>query len=340
MKLQLPERYLEPCTTTASIFLYARGSSVVCLPHDTKQMAWTFTKHSDQVQLIAVESKVDFIPQNLVVSYDASHTAIVWNLYNTGWEVPRLKFAEDEKINCLSWMRNGNVALGNVQGNVVVFDPAASQHVSIPTIDQLAITALAPADDCKTFAIGYQNGKLILATLQPRFTILHSLSTPIHLQAPSSSPVITLEWHGSPSRQKSDFLAVQADDGYLHVWSVPKARIPDSEEPARLVRFLKRPGRENYQPGRNWMSWSKGGRIIQYSNGETISWDVRTKNVTYDMIPMSRDVRGLAVYGPGAILFTLGPNHTVQKFDLNTPARFVNQIQHVSPTSSSGAQDQ
>lgn len=39
-------------------------------------------------------------------------------------------------------------------------------------------------------------------------------------------------------------------------------------------------------------------------------------------------VKGLAVYGPGASLFTLGPNSTVQQFDLNSPSIMVANIQH------------
>ncbi len=42
------------------------------------------------------------------------------------------------------------------------------------------------------------------------------------------------------------------------------------------------------------------------------AWDVRTKIVTYDPIPTLDTVRGLAVYGPGASLFTLGANNTVR----------------------------
>lgn len=61
---------------------------------------------------------------------------------------------------------------------------------------------------------------------------------------------------------------------------------------------------------------------------ETISWDVRTKHVTYDTIPTLPDVRGLTVYGPGASLFTLGVNNTVQQFDLNAPAMLVANVQH------------
>ena len=59
-----------------------------------------------------------------------------------------------------------------------------------------------------------------------------------------------------------------------------------------------------------------------------MSWDVRTKHVTNDVIPTLENVRGLAVYGPGASLFTLGANNTVQQFDLNAPAMMVVNVQH------------
>lgn len=69
-----------------------------------------------------------------------------------------------------------------------------------------------------------------------------------------------------------------------------------------------------------------GTNTIRYS--ETLSWDVRTKHVTWDSIPTLEHVRGLAVYGPAAILFTLGANNTVQQFDLNTPSMMITNVQH------------
>ena len=36
----------------------------------------------------------------------------------------------------------------------------------------------------------------------------------------------------------------------------------------------------------------------------------------------------MAVYGPGATLFTIGPNGTVQQFDLNSPSIMVANVQH------------
>lgn len=61
---------------------------------------------------------------------------------------------------------------------------------------------------------------------------------------------------------------------------------------------------------------------------ETSSWDVRTKHVTYEVVPTLDHVKGLAVYGPGATLFTLGRSNTAQQFDLNTPPVMVANVQH------------
>ncbi|KAI8964748.1 hypothetical protein F5Y11DRAFT_69542 [Daldinia sp. FL1419] len=309
-------RYFEPTAATASMLLYGQGNSVVVAHHDSLTIERRFTRHSAEVHLLAVDTQSEMGAGRLVVSYDADMTAIVWDLM-TGDEVAR--FASYETLTCAAWMRNGNVAFGNTQGNVILFEPTTSEHISARTIDQIPVSALAPAADCRTFAIGYQNGSLLIATLQPRFTILHNLST-----SRSPSPIVNLAWHASSSRQKSDMLAVQTNDGDLRVWSVAKSF--NSDDPAKVVRILKRT--ENYLNGPNWMGWSKNGRIIQYSEGETLSWDVRTKHVTNDSIPTLEHVRGLAVYGPGATLFTLGANNTVQQFDLNTPSMMVANVQH------------
>ncbi|ORY55090.1 uncharacterized protein BCR38DRAFT_357144 [Pseudomassariella vexata] len=309
-------RYFEPCSATASMLLYGQGNSVVVAHHDSLTIERRFSRHAAEIQLLAVDTQSDIGAGRLVVSYDVDMTAIVWDLL-TGDEVAR--FASYENLTCAAWMKNGNVAFGNSQGNIILFEPTTSEHISARTIDQITVTALAPAADCRTFAIGYQNGSLLIATLQPRFTILHNLST-----SRSPSPIVNLAWHASSARQKADMLAVQTNDGDLRVWSVAKSS--NSNDPAKVVRILKRT--EKYENGPNWMGWSKNGRIIQYSENETLSWDVRTKHVTYDSIPTLDHVRGLAVYGPGATLFTLGANNTVQQFDLNTPSMMVANVQH------------
>jgi hypothetical protein len=57
-------------------------------------------------------------------------------------------------------------------------------------------------------------------------------------------------------------LATQTQDGDLRVWSV--AKNPASAEAAKVVRNL---GKTEIRPGRNWLGWSKNGRIIQYTDG-------------------------------------------------------------------------
>ncbi|KAK4617968.1 hypothetical protein CLAFUR4_12431 [Fulvia fulva] len=230
-------------------------------------------------------------------------TAIVWDILS-GAEVAR--FSAYEHMRTATFMRNGNIAFGNDQGNIILFEPGTSEHISARTIFD-PITAIAPAADCKNFAIGYMNGSILIATLQPSFTILHTLNT-----NRSPSRITGLAWHGSSSKQKTDMLATQTQDGDLRVWSVPKG---SHTEAPNIIRVLQR--QEVRQPGPCWFAWSKNGRLIQLVDGETRAWDVRTKKVTYDIIPTIQGVVGIASYGATATLFTLGRNHTVQQYDIN-----------------------
>lgn len=127
-----------------------------------------------------------------------------------------------------------------------------AEHTRLGTVFNMVLT------DCSNISGRYQNGSILIASLQPRFTILHNLSTS---RAPS--PVVTLAWHASSSRQKSDMLATQTHDGDLRVWSIAKS--PSSNDTAKVVRVLKR--RDNTLPGPNWLAWSKNGRVIQYTEG-------------------------------------------------------------------------
>ena len=202
-----------------------------------------------------------------------------------------------------------------------MFEPSTSEHVSARTIFD-PITAIGPSSDCKTYAIGYNNGSILLASLQPSFTILHTLMTS---RAPS--PISCLTWHASSSKQKSDMLATLTADGDLRVWSVSK---PPTAEAPRVIRVLKRPD-PNFVAGRAWISWSKNGRIIQYSETETIAWDVRTKHISFETLPVIDAVRAVAAYGPTATVFTLGSDHTVQQYDAEN-YQLVKNVRHV-PTS-------
>ncbi|KAL9062344.1 MAG: hypothetical protein Q9157_009006 [Trypethelium eluteriae] len=141
----------EPCAATASFFLYAQRNVILCLHHDTLAVERRFDKHREDVVWIAVDNVSEGGAGRHVVSYDVGQTAIVWDLF-TGDEIAR--FAAYEQIKVAAWMRNGNIAFGNVQGNVILFEPTTSEHLSARTIFD-PVTALAPAADCRTFAIGY-----------------------------------------------------------------------------------------------------------------------------------------------------------------------------------------
>ncbi|KAK7193506.1 hypothetical protein DPSP01_000067 [Paraphaeosphaeria sporulosa] len=307
----------EPCAATASFLLYAQRNVILCLHHDTLAVERRFTRHREDVSWISADTVSERGAGRLIVSYDAGSTAIVWDLL-TGDEVAR--FASYDQIRVASWMRNGNVAFGNAQGNIILFEPSTSEHISARTIFD-PITALAPAADCRTFAIGYLNGSILIATLQPSFTILHTLTTP---RAPS--PIAGLAWHGSSSKQKSEMLAAQTSDGDLRVWSIPK--VAHGGDTPCVIRILNKS--DQREPGPCWFAWSKNGRIVQYTEGQTASWDVRTKRVSYESVPTVDNVAAICNYGPTATLFTMSRNYGVQQYDLNpsgTPT-IVQNVQH------------
>ncbi|KAK7223299.1 hypothetical protein V2G26_011302 [Clonostachys chloroleuca] len=120
-------------------------------------------------------------------------------------------------------------------------------------------------------------------------------------------------------------LAVQYSNGDLRVWSMGKVYSPDN--PIKTVRVLDKKGTDEYANS-HWMAWSKNGTIIQYSDSETLAWDVRTKYVTQYNIPLPEGVQGMAVYGPEARLFTIGPDDTIQQFNVRYPPTLIASVQH------------
>jgi hypothetical protein len=142
---------------------------VLCLHHDTLAIERRFDRHREDVRWIAADTVSERGAGRLAVSYDAGHTAIVWDIA-TGDEIAR--FAAYEEIRVATWMHNGSIAfgqsereeqicfdtinwlyIGNVQGNVILFEPSTSEHISARTIYD-PITAIAPVADNRTFAIG------------------------------------------------------------------------------------------------------------------------------------------------------------------------------------------
>jgi hypothetical protein len=109
--LQPPETRFEPCASTASLFLYAQGSTILCLHHDTLAVERRFDSHQEDIDFISVDNVSERGAGRLVVSYDVGQTAIVWDIF-TGTEIAR--FASFEHLRVASWMRNGNVAFGMI----------------------------------------------------------------------------------------------------------------------------------------------------------------------------------------------------------------------------------
>lgn len=308
-----------PCAASAAHFLYAQQSTVVVLDHDSLALQRKFIAHNDLLEIIAVDNVSERGTGRLVFTYDRSKRAMIWDLYN-GKSVST--FSSNDGLTVASWMRNGNVAFGSEKGEITVFEPATSGHVSTATIFH-SITALAPSADCTTYAIGYNNGTMILAALQPQFAVLHNISA-----IRSHSPIVHLCWHASSSKQKSDMLAIQDQDGDLKVWSVTK---PPTAGPPRVIRLLKRLTPTQFVPGRTFVAWSKNGRVLQYQDAETWAWDVRTKEISYMPVPTVEYVRGIAAHGATAALFTLGPDDTVQQYDVES-GRMIANVRHIPPT--------
>lgn len=141
----------EPCAATGSFLLYSQRNQILVVHHDTLAIERRFGLHREHVRWISVDNVSERGAGRLCVSYDAGNTAIVWDIF-TGSEVSR--FAAYDEIRTAAWMRNGNIAFGNVQGSIILFEPSTTEHISARTIFD-PITALAPSADCRTFAIGY-----------------------------------------------------------------------------------------------------------------------------------------------------------------------------------------
>ena len=280
------DRELQPCAATGSYFLYAQRNVVICLHHDTLAIERRMTKHIEDVLWISVDTISDRGAGRLAVSYDAGNTAIIWDIH-TGQEVAR--FAAYEQIRVAVWMRNGNIAFGRLypgtrhctvlisaqaipratsssssprHQNIFLLERSSilSPHLPLEQIAALLLLGKRSSRRCirsQLTICSFSNGSILIATLTPAFTILHSLTT-----SRGPSRVTGLAWHGSSSRSKTEMLAAQTADGDLRVWSVPKTH-HNGESPS-VIRILNK--HEGPQAGPCWFAWSKNGRILQHSD--------------------------------------------------------------------------
>jgi hypothetical protein len=103
------EHMFEACAATASFFLYAQMNVILCLHHDSLDIDRRFDRHREDVRWIEVDNVSERGAGRLAVSYDASQTAIVWDIF-TGDELAR--FASYEEMRVAAWMKNGEIAFG------------------------------------------------------------------------------------------------------------------------------------------------------------------------------------------------------------------------------------
>ena len=99
----------DPCTATASHFLYAQRNVILCLRHHTLAIDRRFARHREDILWVEADNASERHPGRLVVSYDTGQTALVWDLFS-GEEAAR--FVSYEQIRVAAWMRNGNIAFG------------------------------------------------------------------------------------------------------------------------------------------------------------------------------------------------------------------------------------
>jgi hypothetical protein len=57
-------------------------------------------------------------------------------------------------VNCSSFQVVADHHSGNTQGEIILFEPSTSEHISARTIYD-PITSIAPNADCRTYAVGY-----------------------------------------------------------------------------------------------------------------------------------------------------------------------------------------
>jgi hypothetical protein len=121
------EHMFEACAATASFFLYAQMNIILCLHHDSLDIDRRFDRHREDVRWIEVDNVSERGAGRLSVSYDASQTAIVWDIF-TGDELAR--FASYEEMRVAAWMKNGEIAFGTCYPLILSRMLPHSNHIS------------------------------------------------------------------------------------------------------------------------------------------------------------------------------------------------------------------
>jgi hypothetical protein len=99
----------------------------------------------------------------------------------------------------------------------------------------------------------YNTGTILIVTVAPMFSILHSLHT-----TSTPSPISGLAWHGTLSGAKTEMLATHTTTGDLRVWAIPKV---GHDGLAHIIRTI---GPGTTKIARAWFGWSRAGKLVQY----------------------------------------------------------------------------
>lgn len=103
---------LAACAATQHLLLLAQHDKILCLRHDTLAVEHRLENHTEEILWICVDSTSERGNGKLAVSYDVGNTAIVWDLH-AGVELSR--FVAYDKLLCAAFMRNGNIAFGELR---------------------------------------------------------------------------------------------------------------------------------------------------------------------------------------------------------------------------------
>ncbi|KAJ6781971.1 hypothetical protein PWT90_02036 [Aphanocladium album] len=209
------------CKFTDSTFIYAHGRSII---HFGGEFGPEFTEHGDDVILLAVQPSERAYGGH-VASYDRGHRLIVWN-----WQTSSINYTyqSDIPFTALAWTMDGYVIAGMFQktstcavltsfqghaAGAIMFEPKRRSLWNIEPALPFAITALAQAPHWGYFAIGYSNGDVVVAILQPKFefVLMPGLNR--------AQPVTTVAWYQTFGQHKAK-LAIGARDGSVIVYEL------------------------------------------------------------------------------------------------------------------------
>lgn len=131
--------FFTPCAATATMFLYALGSSIVCTYHNTLTINRMFFGHLGEVQFLVVNTQSGLDGGRFVVSYDSSETAIVWDFFS-GVEITR--YTPQEPLSCAAWTTDGRIVFGMYEMPNLCAQERVNNIMQVPRKEALFFSSL------------------------------------------------------------------------------------------------------------------------------------------------------------------------------------------------------